>query len=72
LWLCKALIRYGQHQAAGQLLRQRRAALQRPFAEPALRVRLQVQRLRVALKSLFSPSNATAQDAGASSASSRR
>jgi hypothetical protein len=66
LWLCKALIRYGQHQAAGQLLRQRRAALGQPFAEPALRVRLQMQRLRVAVKSLFSPSHAT-QGAASSS-----
>ena len=71
LWLCKALIRYGQHQAASQLLRQRRAALRQPFGEPALRARLQMQRMRAAVKSLFSPSGA-AQDAASSSASSRR
>jgi hypothetical protein len=45
LGLCKSLIRYGQHRAASRLLRQRRQALGRRWAEPKLHWRLQARRL---------------------------
>lgn len=49
LGLCKALIRYGQFDAADRLLRQRRQALGKRWAEPRLWLRLKLK----ALMSLF-------------------
>jgi Protein of unknown function (DUF5672) len=46
LGACKALIRYGQFEAAEQLLRRRRTALGQWWAEPKLWLRLQMNRLK--------------------------
>lgn len=51
LGLCKALIRHGEFTAASRLLRQRRRALGRPWAEPRLWLRLKLR----ALASLLRP-----------------
>jgi hypothetical protein len=50
LGLCKALIRYGEFAAAGRLLRQRREALGKPWAETRLWARLQVNALAATLR----------------------
>lgn len=50
LGLCKALIRYGEYEAASRLLRQRRAALGKPWAEPKLWLRLKLNSLAAPLR----------------------
>jgi hypothetical protein len=49
LGLCKALIRHGEFSAARQLLRQRRRALGKPWAEPRLWLRLALKALASSL-----------------------
>ncbi|MBC7992746.1 MAG: hypothetical protein H7Z15_05830 [Rhizobacter sp.] len=50
LGVCKALIRYGEYAAAGKLLRRRREALGRRWAEPKLWWRLKAKSLVSSLK----------------------
>lgn len=50
LGLCKALIRHGEFTAAGRLLRLRRSALGKPWAEPRLWLRLKVKALARSLR----------------------
>ena len=49
LGFCKALIRYGQYAAAQRLLRERRKALAKPWAEPRLWLRMKFNALASAV-----------------------